>query len=85
MPDTIDTIFQRRTIRRYQDIPVERDKLEPLLHRAMAAPSACNSQPWEFIVATEAEVLDRLREKKKTAKHNSEICHREDHGRSLGK
>ena len=44
MPDIIDTIFRRRSIRRYQDKPVERDKLELLLRAAMAAPSACNSQ-----------------------------------------
>jgi len=71
MPDIIDTIFRRRSIRRYQAKPVERDKLEHLLRAAMAAPSACNSQPWEFIVVTEAEVLDRLRDKLRFARYNA--------------
>ncbi len=71
MPDIIDTIFRRRSIRRYQAKPVERDKLELLLRAAMAAPSACNSQPWEFIVVTDAELLDRLRDKLRFARYNA--------------
>jgi len=71
MPDIIDTIFRRHSIRRYQAKPVERDKLELLLRAAMAAPSACNSQPWEFIVVTEVEVLDRLRDKLRYARYNA--------------
>jgi nitroreductase len=39
MPEIIDTIFRRRSIRRYVDKPVERDKLELLLRAAMAAPA----------------------------------------------
>lgn len=71
MSDIIDTIFRRRSIRRYQDKPVERDKLELLLRAAMAAPTACNSQPWEFIVVTETEVLDRLRDKLRFGDYNA--------------
>jgi nitroreductase len=71
VPQIIDTIFRRRSIRRYVDKPVERDKLELLLHAAMAAPSACNSQPWESIVVTEAEVLDRLRDRLRSARYNA--------------
>ncbi len=32
-----------------------------LLQVAMAAPNACNSQPWEFVVVTDAEIMARLR------------------------
>jgi len=78
MPDIIDTIFRRRSIRRFQAKPVEHDKLDLLLRAAMAAPSACNSQPWEFIVVTwefivvtEAKVLDRLRDKLRFARYNA--------------
>ncbi len=47
-------IFGRRSIRRYvEDNEVEQEKIVKLLQAAMAAPSACNIQPWEFIVVTE--------------------------------
>jgi nitroreductase len=70
-PETLALILQRRSIRRYQDRPVEPEKLELLLRAAMAAPSACSSRPWEFIVITEREVLDRLREKLLFARYNA--------------
>ncbi|MHB9032583.1 MAG: nitroreductase family protein [Anaerolineae bacterium] len=57
----LDAIFRRRSIRRYADTPVEADKLHLLLEAAMAAPSACNLKPWEFIVVTEPEQVNRLR------------------------
>ena len=47
----LNCIFARRSIRNYvDDKPVEREKVEALLRAAMAAPSACNLQPWEFII-----------------------------------
>ena len=46
----MDAIFHRTSIRKYQETPVEPEKIEALLRAAMAAPSACNQQPWEFYV-----------------------------------
>ena len=69
----IDIIFKRRSIRKYTDQPVEPEKIELLLQAAMAAPSAVNSQPWEFIVVTEAEALARLRSKLRFARHNAPV------------
>ncbi len=43
-------ISTRRSVRKYQDRPVEREKITACLEAARLAPSACNSQPWEFIV-----------------------------------
>jgi len=49
-----DTILSRRSIRSFvKGKPVEREKLMVLLRAAMAAPSACNLQPWEFIILDE--------------------------------
>ena len=53
-------IFSRVSVRRYEDRPVEEEKLERLLRAAMAAPSAGNQQPWEFTVVRERALLDRL-------------------------
>lgn len=59
----IDIIYKRRSIRKYTDQPVEQEKLITLLQAAMAAPTAANCQPWEYVVVTEAEKLARVREK----------------------
>jgi nitroreductase len=58
---TLDTIFRRRSIRKYTDQPVEPDKLNLLLQAGMAAPSAMNCRPWEFIVVTDPEKLAEFR------------------------
>lgn len=61
--NTIETILKRRSIRRYKDTLVERVEVESLLKAAMAAPTAANCQPWEFIVVDDAEKLVKVREK----------------------
>jgi nitroreductase len=61
MNPTLETIFSRRSIRKYTDQPVEPEKLDLLLKAAMAAPSAMNCKPWEFIVVTDPEKLAQFR------------------------
>jgi nitroreductase len=61
MPEAIDLIKQRRSVRKFTSTPVEKAKLLLLLQAAMAAPTASNSKPWEFVVVTETAVLDKLR------------------------
>jgi len=57
----IDAIYSRRSIRRYQPKKIETEKIETLLKAAMAAPSAMNFKPWEFVVVTQPEILDEIR------------------------
>ncbi len=71
MSEVLDVIFRRRSIRKYADQTVSRELLVKLLQAAMAAPNACNSQPWEFVVVTERPRLDRLREKLLFARYNA--------------
>jgi len=55
-------ILQRRSIRNYVDgKPVEREKIQVLLRAAMAAPSACNLQPWEFIIVDDPAGMAELK------------------------
>lgn len=55
-------LYARRSVRAYvEDKAVEPDKIRKLLHAAMAAPSACNIQPWEFIVVTEKARTDAIK------------------------
>lgn len=55
-------IFERVSIRKYQDRAVEPEKVDAILRAAMAAPSAGNQQPWEFYVVTDPEKIRRLSE-----------------------
>lgn len=71
MPEIIDILFSRRSIRQFTPEPLDRDTLILLLKAAMSAPTACNSQPWEFIVITEPEMLAHIREKFLFARYNA--------------
>ena len=53
-------IFHRVSVRKFEDRPVEDDKLEQVLRAAMAAPSAGNQQPWDFYVVTSKQKLQEL-------------------------
>jgi nitroreductase len=53
-------IFNRRSIRKYENRPVEKEKIDKLLHAAMQAPSSLNQQPWEFIVVENKDALNKL-------------------------
>lgn len=53
-------IQKRRSIRKFEERPVEKEKIEKLLRAAMQAPSAGNQQPWEFLVIEEKETLRKL-------------------------
>jgi nitroreductase len=56
----IDAINQRKSIRGFKSDPVSKDVLTKILESACRAPSAMNTQPWEFLVLT-GDVLNRLR------------------------
>jgi nitroreductase len=71
MNEFIDIIYARRSIRKYKDTPVPREILETLLKAAMAAPTATNAQPWEFVVVTNPETLAKLRSGLPFAKMNA--------------
>jgi len=60
--ELIQTIFARRSIRRYTDEPVGEADIRTLLEAAMAAPSASNRKPWHFVVVTGRQTLDGLAE-----------------------
>ena len=46
----------RQSDRAYEKRPVEREKLERILQAACLAPSACNAQPWKFVVVDDPEL-----------------------------
>jgi nitroreductase len=56
-----EIIRKRRSIRLYEEKPVEQEKLNRVLEAGRLAPSADNCQPWRFIVAINDEVKEKLR------------------------
>ena len=56
----MEEIFQRVSIRRFEDRHVEHDKITRILRAAMAAPSAGNQQPWEFYVVSSRDYIMKL-------------------------
>ena len=60
-----DTIVGRRSIRRYRQEKVPREKISELFSIASFAPSSCNLQAWHFIVVDEEQLKKRLVEKGK--------------------
>ena len=56
----LEIILSRQSDRKYSDRIVEREKLERVLEAGRMAPSACNAQPWRFIVVTEPALLKKM-------------------------
>lgn len=58
--NVFEAVHHRRSIRKYTDAPVSDETVETLLKAAMSAPSAGNAQPWQFVVITDREILNRV-------------------------
>jgi nitroreductase len=56
----LDLLKHRKSVRNFLDRPVEREKIMMCLEAARLAPSACNSQPWKFIVVDDKQLKDKL-------------------------
>lgn len=60
----IDLLRRRRSTRRFQDRPVEPEKLDLLVEAALRAPSSRGVNPWELVVVTDRDLLSRLAQSK---------------------
>ena len=58
----MNEIFTRTSTREFTDQKVSNDKIELLLRAGMQAPSGRNSQPWEFIVVDDKEIMMKVAE-----------------------
>ncbi len=54
---------ERFSVRKYKDTPVEKEKILSCLEAARLTPSACNSQPWHFVVVDNPAEVAVLAEK----------------------
>jgi nitroreductase len=64
MTDAFNRLVQDRiSVRSYLDRPVPKSEIDKCLEAARLAPSACNSQPWKFVVVDEKPFKDELCDK----------------------
>lgn len=61
MNEVLKTIRERRSIRSYEERPVEKEKLDQILEAGLWAPSAMNRQPVRLVCVTRKDDCDRLR------------------------
>lgn len=69
--ELIETINNRRSIRKYKNIDVSNEIIEDLISCARLAPSAKNRQPWKFVVVKDNvknEIADIMLNQLKTSK-----------------
>jgi nitroreductase len=71
MNDLLELFYKRRSIRKFTEEPVSHEDLVTILKAAMSGPSGMNAQPWEFVVVTENETLDKFRKALMFAKMNA--------------
>lgn len=59
--DFLSLVESRQSDRAYDaNRPVEAEKIERILEAARLAPSACNAQPWRFVVVTDKELAEKV-------------------------
>lgn len=56
----IDLLRKRRSIRQFQQKPVEREKIDLLVEAILRAPSSRSLNPWEFVVVTDPRIIGDL-------------------------
>lgn len=58
--DLINLINTRQSDRAYLPNPIEKVKIERIVEAGRLAPSACNAQPWKFILVDEPELKNKI-------------------------
>jgi nitroreductase len=60
--DVMEAIRKRRSIRSFEDRPVEEEKLQAVLEAGRLAPSAKNLQEWRYVVVRDPDLRAKLAE-----------------------
>ena len=56
----ISLLQKRRSIRKFQDKKVEAEKIDTLIEAALRSPSGNARYPWEFVVVTDKDTIEKL-------------------------
>ncbi len=58
--DVMEAIRRRRSVRKYDPRPIPEDVMQRMKEALRYAPSACNYQPWKFVLVTEPDLKDQV-------------------------
>jgi iodotyrosine deiodinase len=70
----LELMLTRRSVRHFSSEPVPYELIENAIRTAGTAPSGANQQPWTFVVVSDQEVKERIRE---AAEHEEELLYKE--------
>jgi len=56
----IDLLRSRRSIRKFEQQPIEQEKVDILVEAALRSPSSRGFNPWEFVVVNDPEIIAGL-------------------------
>lgn len=59
--DALEAIRKRRSVREYTGDPIPREDLETIVDAARLAATGGNRQPWDFIVVTDQDMIQKLK------------------------
>lgn len=71
----MDEIFNRRSIRKYQDKKIPDEDIKLILKAGMSAPSAMNEKPWQFIVIDDKTLMNSITEYQQYSQMLKEASH----------
>ena len=54
--DVLEAIRRRRSVRAYSSQPIRREVIDRMRQALRSAPSACNYQPWHFVIVSDEEL-----------------------------
>ncbi len=60
----LSLLQKRRSIRMFQDQPVETEKFDILIEALLRSPSSRGLNPWEFVAVTDPQLLEELSQAK---------------------
>jgi len=58
--DAIEALKTRRSIRKYKNTKIDKSILEDIVECGRRSATAMNTQPWEFVIVTDADILENI-------------------------
>lgn len=55
--EVFEALQTRRSIRKYKNLPVEKEKMDKILEAARISPSSSNKQQWKFVVVDDKKMI----------------------------
>ncbi len=69
----LETIKNRRSVRKYQNQQIKDEELEMIIEAGIYAPTANNDQPWHFTVIQNQELMEYMNEEAKKSMKTSDV------------